>query len=131
MGLGITELMIAAPLAYVAAFVIHEAGHYIAGLAIGCKVRISTFKQEIWGMRIPHPLIVAEGDMTKTQTKIFAVAGFALEFIALSAFAVVAAICGGEIAKLAALQTCICAIHLIAYPFYNSGSQYNDFNRWC
>lgn len=105
--------------AIVAAFLVHEAGHFLAGLCFG---RVITFRFA-WGslfrIKVPRLIWDMPAGLTKRQMAIIALAGFTLEIIVTPFIYIVLNL---------HLYPIIVLVHFVAYPFYSGES--SDF-RWC
>lgn len=114
--------------AVIAAIVTHELGHCIAAVVMGKKPKFGMAKIGAF----PRFTVKIESELTDTQRRVFGIAGFVAEALAGVAFIALIGTPGSVIEKPFAIAYCaILTAHLAAYPFYNKGSEANDFkNLW-
>lgn len=106
----------------------HELGHLLAGRAVGINTRLGVVCRDAWGIRYPNPCVKFSDDATARQLRVFGVGGFGAEFATLAGLLVaqwlgVPYIDSADVAIYAVIAT----VHLISYPFRNTGREDNDF----
>lgn len=110
----------------------HELGHLLAGRAAGLNARFGVVWREVFGLRYPNPCVRFDGEATARQLRVFGVGGFGAEFVTLAGLLVaqwlgVPYIDSADVAIYAVIAT----VHLITYPFRNTGREDNDFHWLC